>query len=307
MKDGFYQCSLDDASQKYCCFSTPFGCFKFLRLPFGLTSAPEKFQELTSKHFIMIAGSTKEEHDATLKKVLKEARENNIKFNPKKVQFMKRKVEFLGFVFGSEGVEPDKDRITSVLELKKPNDRKELQSFLSMINYLRGFIPNLSDLVTPFRVLLKKDISWEWGLIQQKSFAQLKEIFCSLPMLSNFNLKDTFEIQTDASERAIGCCIFQNNKPIHYASRCLSENEINYAQVEKEMVAIVFACTKFHYLIYGQDSIKVNTDHQPSVSIMKKEIHKIPNNRLRRLRLKLLLYNVDVQFLPGKYMYVADY
>lgn len=68
MKDGFYQCSLDDASQKYCCFSTPFGCFKFLRLPFGLTSAPEKFQELTSKHFIMIAGSTKEEHDATLKK-----------------------------------------------------------------------------------------------------------------------------------------------------------------------------------------------------------------------------------------------
>lgn len=73
------------------------------------------------------------------------------------------------------------------------------------------------------------------------------------------------------------------------------------------MVSIVFACSKFHYLIYGQDRIKVNTDLQPLVSIMKKEIHKIPNNRFRRLRLKLLLYNVDVQFLPGKYMYVADY
>lgn len=156
----------------------------------------------------MITGSTKEEHDETLEKVLKKARENNIKFNPKKVQFMKRKVKFLGFVFGSEGVEPDKDRITSIIELKEPNNRKDLQSFLGMINYLRRFIPNLSELVTPFRVLLKKDILWEWGLIQQKSFDQLKEVLCSLPMLSNFNLKDTFEIQTDALERAIGCCIF---------------------------------------------------------------------------------------------------
>lgn len=75
LKDVFYQCRLDDASQKYCCFSTPFGSFKFLRLPFGLTAAPEEFQELTSNHFvkiknvsvyiddIWIAGSTKEEHD----------------------------------------------------------------------------------------------------------------------------------------------------------------------------------------------------------------------------------------------------
>jgi len=86
LKDGFYQCRLDEVSQKYCCFSTPpFGCFKFLRLPFGLTSAPEEFQKLTSKHFggiknvnvyiddILIAGSTKEEHDATLENVLKRA------------------------------------------------------------------------------------------------------------------------------------------------------------------------------------------------------------------------------------------
>lgn len=78
-------------------------------------------------------------------------------------------------------------------------------------------------------------------------------------------------------ERAIGCCIFQNKKPIHYASRCLSDNKINYSQVEKEMVAIVFGCTKFHYLIYGQDRMKVNTDHQPLVPIMKKEIHKMGN------------------------------
>jgi len=56
---------------------------------------------------------------------------------------------------------------------------------------------------------------------------------------------------------------FQNNKPIHYASRCLSDTEINFAQIEKEMLAIVFACTKFHYLIHGQQSVKIHSDHQP--------------------------------------------
>jgi len=57
---------------------------------------------------------------------------------------------------------------------------------------------------------------------------------------------------SDASEKAIGCCISQMKSPIHFASRCLSETEVTYAQIEKEMLAISFACTKFHSLIYGQ-------------------------------------------------------
>jgi len=101
----------------------------------------------------------------------------------------------------------------------------------------------------------------------------------------------------DAFERAIGCCIFQSNKPVHYASRCLRDAEVNFAQVEKEMFAIVFVCNKFNYLIYGQSSIKIYSDHQPLVSIMRKDIHKIPNYRLRRLRVKLLIYNIIMSML----------
>lgn len=73
------------------------------------------------------------------------------------------------------------------------------------------------------------------------------------------------------------------------------------------MLAIVFACTKFHYLIYGQKQVYIFTDHQPLVSVIKKEINKIPNNRLRRLRVKLLICNIRFEYLPGKYMYVADF
>lgn len=69
---------------------------------------------------------------------------------------------------------------------------------------------------------------------------------------------------------------------------------------------MVFACKKFHKLIYRQEIIKIFTDRQPLISVMKKEINKIPNNRLRRMRLKLIIYNTDVQYCPGKYMYIAD-
>ena len=97
------------------------------------------------------------------------------------------------------------------------------------------------------------------------------------------------EIQCDAYEKAIGCCISQMKSPIHFASRCLSETEVAFAQIEKEILAISFACTKFHSLSYGQ-KIKIYTDHQPLVSVMNKDIHKIPNNCLKRLRFKLLIY-----------------
>lgn len=320
LKDGYHQCELDQNSQKYCSFSTPFGTYQFLRLPFGLSSAPEKFQELIYKYFghiknvsvyfddILISATTKAEHDEILNEVIQQARILNIKFNPKKLQLRVTKVKFLGFIFDEKGVHPDPDRIQSIQNLKEPTNKKELQSFLGMVNYLRDFIPNMSEISSSLRLLLKKNIIWSWDVHCQGSFNRLKDILSGLPTLSNFNSKiGNLEIQCDASQGAVGCCLFQNKKPIYFASRSLSETEIGYAQIEKEMLAITYACSKFHYLIYGQSSVKVFTDHKPLVSIMSKEMHKIPNNRLRRLLIKLMIYDLSVNYLPGNQMYVADY
>jgi len=98
-----------------------------------------------------------------------------------------------------------------------------------MVNYLRGFIPNISEIVTPFRQLLKKDVLWEWTISQNTVFEKIKKILCEKHSLHNFNLNENVEIQTDAPEKAIGCCIFQNKKPVHYASKCMSDSEINFA------------------------------------------------------------------------------
>lgn len=100
-----------------------------------------------------------------------------------------------------------------------------------MVNYLRVFIPNMSELVEPLRGLLRKNIVRSWGKSCDSAFSKLKNILAELPALINYNAKDNFTIQCDASEQAWGCCLFQNNRPVYYASRCLSDTEQMYAQV----------------------------------------------------------------------------
>ena len=134
--------------------------------------------------------------------------------------------------------------------------------------------------------------------------AKVKEILSSAPVLNYFDPTAVSTIQADASQSGLGACLFQKGKPIAYASRSLSPSECNYAQIEKELLAIVFACNKFHQYVYGFPT-KIQNDHKPLESIMLKALHKV-SPRLQRMRLKLQKYNLTVQYTKGKELYVAD-
>jgi len=187
LKHGFYHCKLDEISSNICTFSSPFGSYKLKRLPFGLSVAPEIFQKLKVKYFGEIA--SKSEHDLILEKVTENARKLNVKFNIKKFQYCVSEFKFLGFIFNEFGVTPDPDRIRVIQELNETKNKKELQSFLGMINYLRLFLQNLSKIVTPFRELLKKNGLWNWNKQCQLTFIKLKEFICKIPTLKNFDSK----------------------------------------------------------------------------------------------------------------------
>ena len=111
-------------------------------------------------------------------------------------------------------------------------------------------------------------------------------------------------IQADASQYGLGACLLQRGKPVAYASRSLSSNEINYAQIEKELLAIVFACAKFHYYIYGFKTT-VHSDHKPLEAIFKKPLHQA-SPRLKRMLLRLQKYDLKIKYIKGKYLYAAD-
>ena len=129
---GYWQVKLDEASSKLCTFNTPIGRYRFTRLPFGILSAPEVFQNHTSKLFpdmegvkviiddLLIWGKDDEEHDTRLKHVFTRAREVNLKFNAKKCKIKQEEVPYVGHVLSKDGLKPDPEKIRAVKEMKPP-------------------------------------------------------------------------------------------------------------------------------------------------------------------------------------------
>ena len=148
--------------------------------------------------------------------------------------------------------------------------RVALQCFLSMLTYLTKFIPNLSQTAAPLRALLEKDAEWQWHKEHLQSFSTLKHLASSAPVLAYFNPSQSVKLSVDASSKRLGAILLQNNHPIAYASRALTDIQQQYVQIKKEMLAVVFGCTKFHDYIYGIPNVEVESDHKPLEVIPRK-------------------------------------
>ncbi|XP_045447548.1 uncharacterized protein K02A2.6-like [Melitaea cinxia] len=285
MKDGFFQIMLSD-KDKLCTFGTPYGRYRFKRLPFGISSAPEVMQRTNTNIFgdikgveiyyddIIIAGKNNSEHDDILNKVIERARKYNVKFNKNKIQYKSDHVKYVGLIVSQEGIQVDPDNVKAILELKEPSNVKQLQKFLGMCNYLSRFIPHYSVITEPLRNLLKKDVVWEWSEPQDKAFKELKTKLSNTPTLAVLNSKGSIVLQTDSSKSGMGACLLQNGKPISFYSRAYTECQTRWAPIEKELFAICVALDKYHQFVYGRN-ITVETDHKPLVTIINKDINKI--------------------------------
>lgn len=248
LKDGFYQIELEKESSKLCTFSTPYGCYMFKRLPFGVSIGPELCQKYNQDLFggiagvvvymddILITGKTLKEHDETLEKVMNVAKENNVKFNEKKFQYRLKEIKYLGHIFSKNGMEIDPERVKAIEKMEDPKNIKELRRFLGMVNHLRGFIEGLSELTAPLRDLLKANVHYEWLPVHSNVVKKLKEKITRAPILQIFDSSKRSVIQSDASKDGIGYWLTQEKKPVVYGSRCMTPAEQNYAQVEKEFL-----------------------------------------------------------------------
>ena len=308
---GFWQVQLDHTSAKLCTFNTPFGRYMFKRLPFGISSAQDVFQAVMSEMFediegvevvvddIIIWGTTQEEHDTTLEKVLQRATQRNLKLNKDKSQIRLKQISYIGHVLGEDGIKPDPQKVRAISEMERPNCKEELQRFLGMATYLSKFIPNYSEEAAPLRNLLEKETEWH---SQEKSFQHLKSMVTNSPVLQFFDPQKSTRISVDASSSGMGAVLLQDQHPIAYASKSLTTFQKNYAQIEKEMLAIVFGCNKFHDYVYRLPNIVVETDHKPLESILQKPLHQAP----ARLQLSIQKNPITVVYKPGKELFIAD-
>ena len=313
---GYWQIELDEDSSKLCTFNTPWGRYRFTRLPFGIKTAGDIFIEEMNKIFegirgvnvitddILIYGETLEEHDKVLEDVLEKARKVNLKLNPKKSVICKRQVKYVGHVLSGEGIKPTDERIQAIVDMPTPTDKSAIQRFLGMIGYVGKFIPNLAQISKPLRLVLQKSVAFHWQEKQENAFKHLKQLLVRAPVLKFYDVKQSITIQVDACNSGLGAVLMQENRPVSMASKALNSTEMNYAIIEKELLAICFGCKKFHHYIYGKPVI-VETDHKPLVSIMQKPIYML-SSRMQRMRMRLLNYNLHVVYIKGSCMYFAD-
>lgn len=165
-----------------------------------------------------------------------------------KCEFDVTTTKFLGFIISPEGLSMDPTKVASVKEWASPTSVKEVQSFLGFVNFYRRFINKYLRIAAPIFAVLKKDIPFQWGDKQQRSFEKLKEAFCSYPILRHFEPELESVLETDSSGLVISGILSQwhtqNNgqrllHPVAYYSRTMTSAKVNYGIGDKELLAIV--------------------------------------------------------------------
>lgn len=312
---GYWQIPLDTESQLLTTFSTPFGRYCFLRMPFGIKSAQEVFQKRISQNFgdlpgvetniddIIIWGND-DNHDERVRKALERCKRINLTLNLQKCEFGKNSVKYLGHILSADGVKPDPSKSEAIQKMPAPRDRKGVQRLMGTVNYLAKFVPEMSTKTAPIRELLKHDVNFQWEKPQEDALKKIKHVLTSQPVLVFFDVKKPVTISCDASKSGLGAVLLQEERPVAYASRSLTNTEVRYAQIEKELLAVVFALERFHEYTYGQQ-VTVQSDHKPLESIVKKPLAEAPP-RLQRMLLRLQKYDFKLIYTPGKYLTVAD-
>ena len=318
---GFWQIPLTPSCRHFTTFITPFGRYWFNKLPFGISSAPEVFQKQMSTileglpgvlcHLddILVYGKDTEEHDSRLKLVLAKIRSAGLTLNPSKCEFMKSSITFLGHVINEKGISADPQKLLAIKQMSPPSNVKELRRFMGVVNQLGKFSPNVAETSAPLRKLLSTKTAWLWGPEQETSFKHLISNLTTPTILTFYNPMAPTKISADASSYGLGAVLLQSSNskwhPVAYASRAMSDTESHYAQIEKEALALTWACEKFSCYILGKHVI-LETDHKPLVPILSyKQLDDLPP-RVLRFRLILMRFDYDVIHVPGKYLYTAD-
>lgn len=224
----------------------------------------------------------------------------------KKCVFMTKEVVYLGHKINQDGLHPMNDRVQAITDMPPPTNLSKLRAFLGMINFYGKFLPNLSTVLAPLYRLLRKEKSWKMEEVERKSFEAAKNLLKSPNLLIHYDGSRDLVLTCDASEYGLGAVLSHrmedgSERPIRYASRTLSPAERNYAQINKEALAIVYGVKQFHRYLYGRKFL-ICSDRKPLIYLFgeNRGISPTASARIQRWALTLSGYQYSIIHRPGK-------
>lgn len=330
MFNGYHLLPMHPDSVSKTAFTSHLGLFEYLVLPFGLSSAPAKFQRMVDR----VLGRLKfrtcfiylddlicwakdfNQHQSRLREILTTLDGVGLKLNPKKCFFMHFQLEYLGFIVSKEGIRPSPAKVEKVRKHAPPKNVKQIRQFLGLVGHFRSFIKDFAKLAYPLNQLLRADKKFSWTEKEQKAFETLRDSLCKEPIRTHFKEECEHEVHTDASGLGLGAVLLQKEsddngkdtlKVVAYWARGLRDTEKRYEATELELLAVVEALEHFRTYLHGR-RFTVVSDHQALLSLNKGTLSnsKHGNKRLIKWRLLLQDFDYDVRYKPGAQHFIPD-
>ena len=321
LSKGYYQILVRADHVQKTAFSTLFGKFEYVRMPFGLKNAPAHFQrcmdvvldddfEYSSAYIddVVVFSRSWEVHIEHLESVLKALSSHGFTIKPGKCTWAAQSIEYLGFAVGDGKLSVPEARIQSIQAITQPTTITQLRSFLGTLGDYRRFVPKFASLAASLTPATKKDQPKNivWTPEMSQSYICLKQSLSSVLCLYISNSSDCFTLVTDASGRGIGAVLCLNrvtlDVPVAFYSRQLRDQETRYTASEMEGLAVIEAVKHFEIHLFGCE-FKVVTDHRALTCLFSSSVL---NFKLWRWALYLQQVSIQFVYLPGRFNMVVD-
>jgi hypothetical protein len=238
LKAGFHQILLKPGEDFKKAFQTHVGQFKFRVMTFGLTGAPNSFQEAMNTTLgpllrkcvlvffddILVYNPTFEDHLTHLQQVFELLSAYQWRIKLSKCSFAQNEVSYLGHVIIQQGVATDSNKISTISSWSTPINVKELRSFLGTTGYYRKFVKNFGVISRPLTNLLKKGTLFVWTHDHDLAFTTLQQALVTTPVLALPNFHKPFVIETDSNDYGFGAMLLQDGHPLAFISKARGPN-----------------------------------------------------------------------------------
>lgn len=321
LASGYYQIPVAEESRHRTSFVTPDGQYEYNRMPFGLVNAPSVFQRTINKILleakikyaivymddILIPARDVSEGLQRLEEVLELLKRGGLTLKLSKCHFFLDTIDFLGFQVSSDGIRPGQRKTDAVSKFPEPKNHHELRQFLGLSGYFRRFIVNYALIAAPLTDLLKKDVKWSWGEIQETAFKKIKSLLVDRPVLALYNHAAETQLHTDASKDGLAGILLQANsegvfQPVSYFSRKTNVEEQKFHSYDLETLAVIASLNRFRVYLIGIP-FKILTDCNALRStLVKRDL--IP--RIARWWMQLQEYDCTIEYRPGSRMSHVD-